>query len=161
MQLLALRTLVPPEVSKAVLSRRTFHDSSSIIILPLTYVLHRRASFTKQNGLDAQKLNAKFQTLSASSSCTSGQNACVNGQFAQCVNGKFALTACAGGLTCFALPLVNSAGTRFVQLHAVIFDVVLTRFTTSITCDTQADAVARIANTGATGGLTGKRSLEA
>ncbi|PFH51909.1 hypothetical protein AMATHDRAFT_74604 [Amanita thiersii Skay4041] len=89
-----------------------------------------------QNGQDAQKLNARFATLSANSVCTSGENACVGSAFAQCAGGKFVTTPCAGGLTCAALPLVNSRGT-------------------SITCTTQADALARIQATGATGGLTG------
>lgn len=101
-----------------------------------------RASFTLQNGKDAQALNAKFATLSKTSSCTPGQNACVDGQFAQCVNGQFVLSPCSGGTQCVALPLVLSAGT-------------------SITCDTEADAIQRIANTGATGGLAGKRELTA
>jgi len=92
--------------------------------------------FTLQNGKDAQALNAKFATLSANSSCSNGEQACVNGGFAQCVGGKFAVTQCAGGTKCFALPLVNKAGT-------------------SITCSTDADASARIANTGATGGIKG------
>jgi hypothetical protein len=86
--------------------------------------------FTRQNGLDAKALNDKFATLTADSPCTDGEAACINGGFAQCVGGKFAVTGCAGGLQCFALPLVNSPGT-------------------SITCDTAADAQARIANTGA------------
>ncbi|KAJ3866988.1 hypothetical protein EV359DRAFT_35435 [Lentinula novae-zelandiae] len=94
------------------------------------------SSFALSNGQAAQKLNAQFATLTASSSCTEGQNACVNGAFAQCVSGSFETTQCAGGTTCAALPLVNSAGT-------------------SITCTTTADAEARIAATGATGGLTG------
>ncbi|KAJ4470091.1 hypothetical protein J3R30DRAFT_1224087 [Lentinula aciculospora] len=94
------------------------------------------SSFALSNGQAAQKLNAQFTTLSASSSCTEGQNACVIGAFAQCVGGKFETTQCAGGTTCAALPLVNSAGT-------------------SITCTTTADAEARIAATGATGGITG------
>ncbi|KAJ3806066.1 hypothetical protein F5876DRAFT_50699 [Lentinula aff. lateritia] len=94
------------------------------------------SSFALSNGQAAQKLNAQFATLTASSSCTEGQNACVNGAFAQCVSGSFETTQCAGGTTCAALPLVNSAGT-------------------SITCATTADAEARIAATGATGGLTG------
>jgi hypothetical protein len=91
--------------------------------------------FKLQNGKDAQALNKKFATLSATSSCSAGDTACVNGGFAQCVGGKFVITSC-GSLSCFALPLVNSPGT-------------------SITCDTQADALARIAASGATGGLTG------
>lgn len=77
----------------------------------------QRAAFTLQNGLDAQALNAKFASLTASSPCTAGESACVNGGFAQCVNGQFETTPCAGGLTCVALPLVNSPGTRYVGLH--------------------------------------------
>lgn len=64
-----------------------------------------------------------------------GDQACVGGGFAQCVAGKFVTTSC-GALQCVALPLVNKAGT-------------------SITCDTVADAEARIAAAGASGGLTG------
>jgi len=89
------------------------------------------SGFKLQNGEDAIKLNAQFASLTATSSCTDGEQACVGGGFAQCVGGKFAITQCAGGTQCFALPLVNSAGT-------------------SITCSTQADATARIAATGAT-----------
>lgn len=63
-------------------------------------------------------------------------SACIGKQFAQCVNGKFVLTPCSGGLQCFALPLVNSRGT-------------------SITCDTEADAQSRITASGAKGGITG------
>ncbi|KAL0635901.1 hypothetical protein Q9L58_005144 [Maublancomyces gigas] len=72
-------------------------------------------------------LNASFKSLSAGSPCDPAKqpNACVKGGFAQCVNGKFAVTGCAGGLKCFALPLVNSVGT-------------------SITCDTPEDAAARM-----------------
>ncbi|TFK92276.1 hypothetical protein K466DRAFT_581998 [Polyporus arcularius HHB13444] len=121
---------------------------SSIVILPVALaglvaagpIAEKRASFTLQNGKDAQALNSKFASLSANSKCTSGENACIGGAFAQCVNGKFVTTPCSGGLTCVALPLVNSAGT-------------------SVTCDTEADAADRIARTGATGGLRG-RDLE-
>jgi len=86
--------------------------------------------FALQNGKDAKALNAKFATLSASSACTAGETACVGTALAQCVNGKFVTTQCAGGLICTALPLVNSPGT-------------------SVTCDTAADRDARIAATGA------------
>ncbi|KAF9512537.1 hypothetical protein BS47DRAFT_1345312 [Hydnum rufescens UP504] len=81
--------------------------------------------FKKQNGLEAQALNAKFATLTASSSCVTGQNACVNSSFAQCVGNHFDLTSCGNGLICAALPLVNSPGT-------------------SITCTTAADRDTRI-----------------
>lgn len=90
----------------------------------------RGGSFALQNGIDAINLNNQFQSLTASSPCTSG-NACVNGEFAQCVNGQYVLTSCGSGLICAALPLVNSAGT-------------------SVTCTTQADLNSRIAATGAT-----------
>ncbi|KAH7926423.1 hypothetical protein BV22DRAFT_1032919 [Leucogyrophana mollusca] len=96
-------------------------------------------SFLLSNGQAAQKLNSQFASLTSSSSCTAGENACVNGSFAQCVSGSFVLQSCGSGLTCAALPLVNSAGT-------------------SITCTTTSDAEARISATGATGGLTGSAS---
>jgi len=92
--------------------------------------------FRLQNGRDAQGLNAQFATLTANSSCTDGQNACVSGAFAQCIGGKFVTTPCAASLVCAALPLVNSPGT-------------------SVTCTTEEDAITRIGNTGAQGGLTG------
>ncbi|KAI0336231.1 hypothetical protein GY45DRAFT_1316348 [Cubamyces sp. BRFM 1775] len=92
---------------------------------------YRRASFTLQNGQDAIALNQKFATLNANSPCSTGEDACIGTAFAQCVNGKFVTTTCAGGLVCAALPLVNSPGT-------------------SIACTTAADRDARIAATGAT-----------
>lgn len=94
------------------------------------------SGFALSNGKAAQQLNAQFSTLTATSPCTAGENACVGGGFAQCVNGAFVTQSCAATLTCVALPLVNSAGT-------------------SITCTTTADAVTRINATGASGGLTG------
>ena len=53
-----------------------------------------------------------------------------------CVNGAFVNMGCGATLQCFALPLVNKAGT-------------------SLACTTQDDAAARIAAPGATGGITG------
>ncbi|KAL5519186.1 hypothetical protein ACEPAH_869 [Sanghuangporus vaninii] len=95
-------------------------------------------NFLLQNGLDAQKLNAQFQTLSQNSSCDEGETACVGTSFALCANGAFQLMDCgeAAGNTCAALPLVNKAGT-------------------TVTCVQQDQALQRIADTGATGGLTG------
>ncbi|EIW58849.1 uncharacterized protein TRAVEDRAFT_149286 [Trametes versicolor FP-101664 SS1] len=93
----------------------------------------RRAAFTLQNGKDAIALNDKFSKLTPDSSCQTGEDACVDNKFAQCVSGKFVLQQCGGGTICAALPLVNSAGT-------------------SITCTTAADRDARIAATGATAG---------
>lgn len=79
-------------------------------------VVDRRAAFTLQNGLDAQALNQKFQGLTASSACTTDETACVSGQLAKCVDGKFVLFSCSAPLQCVALPLVNSPGTRYVSL---------------------------------------------
>lgn len=93
-------------------------------------------NFKLANGQNAQKLNAQFAALTVTSPCTEGTNACVNSAFAQCVGGSYATQSCGSGLICAALPLVNSAGT-------------------SITCTTNADALARISATGAQGGLTG------
>ncbi|KAG7446991.1 uncharacterized protein BT62DRAFT_893711, partial [Guyanagaster necrorhizus] len=91
------------------------------------------SSFTTSNGLEAQQLNAQFASLSANDSCTTGDQACVNGGFAQCVSSAWEVTECASGTSCFALPLVNSAGT-------------------SLSCDSESDALARIEATGVTGG---------
>ena len=57
--------------------------------------------------------------------------------FAQCVSGKWVLTPCSSGNQCFALPLVNSAGT-------------------TLACTSTSDAQSRFANAGATGGVDGK-----
>jgi len=92
--------------------------------------------FQLQNGKDAQALNAKFDGLTEGSACNEGDNACIDGGFAQCVGGKFALTGCPASTKCFALPLVNKAGT-------------------TIACTTQDDATARFAATGVTGGVSG------
>lgn len=110
---------------------------STIAFLPLTFCLlasaapfDKRAAFTKANGAKAKALNAKFATLKPNSKCTSGENACIGGKFAQCSGDKFVLTPCGGGTVCKALPLVNSPGT-------------------SVTCDSEADATDRIKVTGA------------
>lgn len=106
-------------------------------------------SFQLNNKLSAQKLNKQFESLTAASSCTDGQNACIQGQFAQCVGGKFTLSACGSSLMCVALPLVNSLGTvSEIDEYAARYR--LTHCVKSITCDTQADAEARIG-----GGITG------
>ncbi|KAH9173468.1 hypothetical protein EDB89DRAFT_2113825 [Lactarius sanguifluus] len=104
--------------------------------------VEHRAAFTPQNGPDAQALNRKFEGLTAGSSCTVGETACVDGQLAQCVGNKFAHSSCSSSLRCVALPLL-----AWQRLN------VLWR---SVTCDTPEDAAARI--DGATGGLLGKRA---
>jgi len=86
---------------------------------PISGDYHQRRAaaappFALKNGQDAQALNKKFQSLSTSSSCNSGEQACVQGQLAQCVDGKLVMTPCASTLQCIALPLVNKPGTRYV-----------------------------------------------
>lgn len=90
----------------------------------------------KANGVAAQKLNAGFEKLSASDPCKAGDMACIDDKVAQCTAQGWQLTACAGGTKCVALPLVNKEGT-------------------SITCDTEEDAVARFEAAGVEGGITG------
>ncbi|KAF8213669.1 hypothetical protein K438DRAFT_1902637 [Mycena galopus ATCC 62051] len=110
---------------------------SSVITLALAVAASarpartRRASFDLANGQAAIALNAQFATLTPTSACTAGEDACVNQQFAQCVNGAFVLQACAATTVCAALPQVGVAGT-------------------TIACTTPADVTARIAATGAT-----------
>lgn len=67
--------------------------------------------FQRQNGLDAKALNDEFPNISADDACTDGEQACVEGGFAQCVGGAWSIQQCSGGNQCFALPLVNKAGT--------------------------------------------------
>lgn len=63
-----------------------------------------------QNGLEAQKLNAAFQTLQGSDSCTDGDVACVEGQLAQCQGTSWVTQSCPSSLQCFALPDVDKQG---------------------------------------------------
>jgi len=97
------------------------------------------SGFQADNGRQAQQQNQEFASLTTSSPCTAGENACINQQFAQCVNGAFVLQPCSadGSVICVALPLVNSPGT-------------------SITCARPDDATARFAAAGVSGGFDGQ-----
>jgi hypothetical protein len=130
-------------------------------VLPVS-VVDRRAAFSLKNGQDAQALNKKFQTLTPNSPCTSGEEACVNNQLAQCVGNKFGLTPCSATLQCVAVPLVNKPGTRCASSRDSLLLPLTERCGHSVICDTLQDAQSRIAATGAQGGLTGpgKRDLE-
>ncbi|KAJ3179838.1 hypothetical protein HDU87_002406 [Geranomyces variabilis] len=79
------------------------------------------------NGQAAQTADAAKASITTSSACNVGDSTCVGDLFGQCVSGKFVTTACAGGLKCQILPLVNKAGT-------------------SVACTTDADKTARIAD---------------
>jgi len=95
------------------------------------------------NALEAQRLNAQFQTANstATGSCTNGDTACVQGAIASCVNGQFDTSqgSCPASQQCFALPSVNSNGT-------------------TITCTSDKIALSLIEAAGATGGITGSGS---
>ncbi|KAG0639701.1 hypothetical protein HOY80DRAFT_859650, partial [Tuber brumale] len=69
--------------------------------------------------------NQQFSQLNPDSPCDGVQNACIQGDFAQCDGAKFLPVGCAGGSQCFSLPLVNKEGT-------------------SITCTTAEDAARRM-----------------
>jgi len=105
----------------------------AVAVAVAAHPMDRRAAFTEKNGQEAIALNNKFAGLSKSSSCTTGENACVGSQFAQCAGGKFVTVACGPGEICAALPLVNAAGT-------------------SIACITASERDVRIRSTGAQGG---------
>ncbi|KAG0150807.1 hypothetical protein CROQUDRAFT_87646 [Cronartium quercuum f. sp. fusiforme G11] len=101
--------------------------------------LHRRAispDVLLKNGQLAQSLNAKYAGMSLDTPCQVGDNACIQGGFAQCVAGKYVQTGCAPPTSCFELPLLLKAGTV-------------------PGCTTSADAASRISNTGAKGGVKG------
>ncbi|KAL4244851.1 hypothetical protein ABKN59_001539 [Abortiporus biennis] len=89
--------------------------SAAVIVSAGPIPLTRRAEASPDvqiaNGQASQAANAANAALTPDSPCTDGQEACVTGQFAQCVGGKFVLTPCAGGLTCVNLPLVGKPGT--------------------------------------------------
>src|SRR5947208_3023168 len=84
--------------------------------------------FRPKNADEAEKLTEDFKKLTPDSPCQTGDQACINDQFAQCVNGKFQSNSCGSPpLECVVLPLVNKPGT-------------------SITCSTEEDRKARLAD---------------
>lgn len=87
-----------------------------------------------QNGLEAQKLNAAFESLSATDSCTNGDVACVQGALAVCQGNGWVTQSCPATLQCFALPDVADQGV-------------------TIGCTSPATAQGLIEATGAQGGV--------
>lgn len=84
------------------------------LLLSVDARLTRRAAVDLKNGQDALALkyatlflvrfkqltmpppaSDKFKTLKAGDACTVGENACIDGKFSQCVNGKFTVIGCA------------------------------------------------------------------
>lgn len=87
------------------------------VAVALAYVLasaampYKRQDFQLNNGVEAQQQNAQFASLTPDSPCSNGENACVDGSFATCINSAFVLIPCAGGQTCMAIPNLSSPGT--------------------------------------------------
>ncbi|KAJ3559747.1 hypothetical protein NM688_g152 [Phlebia brevispora] len=89
------------------------------------------------NAANAQQMNLAFESLNASQSCLNYEpsTACVNQELAKCVDGTWQLTACPSGQICVALPLTKTTGT-------------------TISCDTESDAVAQMVAAGANANIT-------
>ncbi|KAJ3308801.1 hypothetical protein HDV04_000788 [Boothiomyces sp. JEL0838] len=96
-----------------------------------------------QNGKDAAALDAAKFNNKEGGACTGTGNFCIGDKVGICQNGKFTVTAtCGATLSCQVLPLVNKAGT-------------------SVTCDTEADKLARFAAAGVnTGSNTGAQKTQ-
>ena len=87
-----------------------------------------------QNGQDALRLDSqKFNNVQGNS-CAINGDLCVGDKVGQCVNGKIIVTAdCGASLKCQVLPLVNKRGT-------------------TVTCDSDADKLARFEQAGVKNG---------
>jgi len=98
----------------------------TLIITTFIFLTVARVNnFRSKNADEAEKLTKDFKKLSINSNCKYNEQACINDQFAQCVNRKFQLFPCNSGLICVVLPLVNKPGT-------------------SITCGTESDRKMRV-----------------
>ncbi|KAG9019421.1 hypothetical protein FRB90_002573 [Tulasnella sp. 427] len=93
-----------------------------------------------QNGLDAQAMNAKFATMCVQDPCSAGEMACIQDGFAQCVHGSWQVVRCPDALICVALPALGSGQKP------------------TLACTTHADASARFAETGVSGGIAGSNT---
>lgn len=88
-------------------------------------IVQNNNNFISKNTEIAKKLNKDFKKLNTNSPCKESEQACINDQFAQCVNKKFQLFPCNNGLICVVLPLINKSGV-------------------TITCDTNYDSNNRL-----------------
>ncbi|THU96530.1 hypothetical protein K435DRAFT_664342, partial [Dendrothele bispora CBS 962.96] len=85
------------------------------------------------NGQKAQQLNAAFKNLTVDDACSTGDQACISGDLANCVDDKWQTTSCRGSQQCFALPSVKQQGVN-------------------VACTSERSAESLISATGATGG---------
>ncbi|KAG5642650.1 hypothetical protein DXG03_002389 [Asterophora parasitica] len=133
--LLALSAVLAPVRSAPTFftPRHEGHDDASAAPAEATDLQH-------ENAVKAQKLNAASKNVKVTDACQGNEIQCIDGAFAMCNFGKWALTECSGaGLRCYNLPLVNKAGV-------------------TSSCTTEADAVARFEAAGVTGGPGGSTS---
>lgn len=87
----------------------------STLALP-TNLVRRQSRTDIQNAEDAIQLNEDFSRLSEDSSCETGDQACIDGGFAQCVDGSFVISPCGSGTSCSAFPLIGTKGTSIACL---------------------------------------------
>jgi hypothetical protein len=89
------------------------------------------------NARQAQQFNAKFLNLKATDACQAGETACVGGNIAKCVAGKFvASEQCPDGRECLAIPNIQTPGT-------------------SLVCTTERNVLGLLTAAGVDGGITG------
>ncbi|KAJ4485506.1 hypothetical protein J3R30DRAFT_3281660, partial [Lentinula aciculospora] len=119
----------------------------------------RRDATALKNGQDAISLNAQYQTLTSTSSCTTGEDACVTAKFAQCVNGKFVLQSCATGTICAAIPLDSpSTGTLTTCTTQSDLNTRLAAVSSCATDNSASGSAVTASNSTATTGSTGSTS---
>lgn len=90
----------------------------------------RSLSQLQANGPAAKALNQEYATLTVNSTCTDGDVACVQGQYARCYQSRYLTWSCPSDWTCQALPNEWSSGT-------------------TTTCDYGPDAQSRLQEAGA------------
>ncbi|KAJ7033175.1 hypothetical protein C8F04DRAFT_631875 [Mycena alexandri] len=83
-----------------------------------------------QNGQIAQNLNFQFQNLTANDACNTGDVACIQGDFATCVDDKWQTKGCLNSLSCFVVPSLSQSGAN-------------------VTCTSERNALSTITSTGA------------
>lgn len=68
-------------------------NGEDAINLKYVFTLHFNQSSTDIN----MRVSQKFKSLNINSPCSEGEDACINDQFAQCVEGNFVIQGCASG----------------------------------------------------------------
>jgi len=71
----------------------------------------KRESYLQQNGPAAEALNNQYASLTPDSSCTDGEDACVQGKFGHCYQGRYLTYSCPNDWECAAIPNEWSVGT--------------------------------------------------